>query len=94
MTKYQRDCYVPIVAKNKDYLVGFLDALFVLSPIVQVDSTLLDSMRYTDYLPNNQRRVDLEEDEIAEILSEHKKSLHVKKYRDWETKREIGRAHG
>lgn len=78
MTKYQRDCYVPIVAKNKDYLVGFLDALFVLSPIVQVDSTLLDSMRYTDYLPNNQRRVDLEEDEIAEILSEHKKSLHVK----------------
>lgn len=78
MAKYNKDCYVPVVAKNKDYLVGFLDALFVLSPIVQVDSILLDSMRYTDFLPNGQRRVDLEEEEIAEILAEHKKSLHVK----------------
>ena len=62
--KYERDCYVPVVTKNRDYLTGFLDALFVISPVIQLDFSLLDSMRLTDYLPNGQRRVDLDEEEI------------------------------
>lgn len=68
--KYTKDYYVPVVAKNKDYLVGFLDALSSMSPLFEVDFTALDSMRLNDILPNNQRRRNLTDEQIRETIFE------------------------
>lgn len=67
--KYLKEYYVPIVVKNKDYLIGFLDANKMISPIVEIDYTVLDSMRFNDILPDGSRRRYLDEEQIIEILN-------------------------
>lgn len=67
--KYPKEYYVPVVVKNRDYLIGFLDAMSAISPIIDVDYTALDSMRFTDVLPDGQRRRNLTDQEIIDSLS-------------------------
>lgn len=76
--KYLRDYYVPIVAKNRDYLTGFLDASYAVSPFVEIDFLALDSMRYNDLLPNGQRRRHLSDQEILDVLGEYDLHRNIK----------------
>jgi len=75
---YNPGYYVPVAVKSRDYLVGFLDALDALSIVVQIDFEALSSQRFNDYLPNNQKRRDLTDEEIIEILNEFDESRSVK----------------
>ena len=77
--KYLRPYYVPVVAKSRDYLVGYLDAIQIISTFANVDPTILDSTQYTDILPNGLRRRDLTEEEIKQNLSESPKTSIAKK---------------
>jgi hypothetical protein len=65
---YPKEYYVPVVVKNRDYLIGFLDAMAAIAPILDVDYTALDSMRFTDVLPDGQRRRNLTAQEIINSL--------------------------
>jgi ribosomal protein S27E len=76
--KYLRPYYVPVVAKSKDYLVGYLDALQIISTFADVDPSILDSTQFTDILPNGVRRRDLEEQEIKDILEELDERKNIK----------------
>ena len=69
MLRYTKDYYVPVVVKNRDYLIGFLDAVSAISEEMEVDFTALDSMRMTDVLPSGKRRRDLNPLEIMEDLA-------------------------
>lgn len=75
---YNPGYYVPVAVKSRDYLVGFLDALDALSIVVQVDFEALSSQRFNDYLPNNQRRRDLTDEQIVEVLNEYEEGRCVK----------------
>jgi hypothetical protein len=50
--KYTKEYYVPVVVKNRDYLIGFFDAVSSFAGIFDIDYTALDSMRLNDLLPN------------------------------------------
>ena len=76
--KYQRNYYVPVVVKSRDYLIGFLTALNSLDDILKYDETILDSCRYNDWLPDGSRRRDRSTEEIKEIMNQHFESLNVK----------------
>jgi hypothetical protein len=69
MLRYTKDYYVTVVVKNRDYLIGFLDAVSAISEEMEVDFTALDSMRLTDVLPSGKRRRDLTPLEIMEDLA-------------------------
>jgi ribosomal protein S27E len=75
--KYPKEYYVPVVVKNRDYLIGFLDAMAAISPIVDVDYTALDSMRFTDVLPDGQRRRNLTPQEIIDSLDVSDSKNHI-----------------
>jgi hypothetical protein len=68
MLRYTKDYYVPVVVKNRDYLIGFLDAVSAISDEMEVDFTALDSMRLTDVLPDGRRRRDLDPIAIMESI--------------------------
>jgi ribosomal protein S27E len=68
--RYTKEYYVPVVVKNRDYLIGFLDAVSSFTEIFEIDFTALDSMRFTDILPNGQRRRDLTNQQILDVLSD------------------------
>ena len=76
--KYLRPYYVPVVAKSRDYLVGYLDAIQIISTFANVDPTILDSTQYTDILPNGLIRRDLTEEEIKQHLEEVDERKNVK----------------
>lgn len=75
---YNPGYYVPVAVKSRDYLVGFLDALDALAIVVQVDFEALSSQRFNDYLPNDQRRRDLTDEQILEVLKEYEEGRCVK----------------
>lgn len=77
--KYQRDYYVPVVVKNKDFLMGFLDAFRGLSKIINNDNfRMLDNRRFNEVLPDDSKRSEHSIEEIREIYKEHTDSLNVK----------------
>lgn len=77
--KYQRDYYVPIVVKSRDFLLGFLDAFRGLSHMIDNDNfRMLDSRRLNEVLPDDSKRSEHSPEEIKEIIQEHKDSLNVK----------------
>lgn len=76
--RYTKEYYVPVVVKNRDYLIGFLDAVSSFAGIFEIDFTALDSMRFTDVLPNGQRRRDLTPLQILEVLSDEDEVNNVK----------------
>ena len=78
--KYLKDYYVPVVCKSKDYLIGFLDGLYTLSSLIDFsfDPWILDSGRFTEYLPDHSKRSDRTDEEITEILKQNKESIQIK----------------
>ena len=78
MYKYNPGYYVPVVVKSRDYLVGFLDALEAVGSEYQYDFSATDSQRFNDILPNNQRRRDLTDEQIIEVLTQYDESRNVK----------------
>ena len=74
--------YVPVVAKNKDYLIGFIkgiqtfkhtlaDALETLNMDVDLGpyDIILDSGRFNDVLENGKRESEMSEDEFVKYVS-------------------------
>lgn len=78
--KYPKEYYVPVVVKNRDYLIGFFDAVSSFAGIFEIDYSSLDSMRLTDVLPNGQRRRHLTEQEILDVLSECDAKNNIKEH--------------
>jgi ribosomal protein S27E len=79
--KFQKDEYVRVVAKNRDYLIGFLDSMNAikdLSDVLKEDPAILDSQRFGQYLPDGSKREDRTVEEIREILKNYRESFHVK----------------
>lgn len=76
--KYNKNYYVPIVVKNRDYLIGWLDSQYIINEILELDFSLLDSMRYTDVLPDGQRRRHLTEEQILDVLKNYYESSNIK----------------
>lgn len=78
--KYLKDYYVPVVCKSKDYLTGFLDSLYTLTSLIDFsfDPWILDSGRFTEYLPDHSKRSDRTDEEITEILKQNKESISIK----------------
>ncbi len=78
MLKYLRPYYVPVVAKNRDYLVGFFEMGKIVSNLMEIDYTLLDSTKYNDLLPNGKRRREMTLEELKGYLEEleNNKTIH------------------
>lgn len=80
MMMYTREQFVPIVCKNKDYLVGFLDCVSNIQ--FEGDGALdlvltLSSLRFTDYLPSGDRKSEVTKEQITEILTEYRESMRI-----------------
>jgi hypothetical protein len=86
--KYNRNQYVPVVVKSREYLIGALDVFNILEDMISYDENILDSVRLSDWLPNGQRRKDLEPAQIKEIMKRHQESLEVKENESDEDKPE------
>jgi len=78
MIKYNREYFVPCVVKSKDYLVGFLDTFSNMSDMIVIDENILDSCRFTEYLPDGSKRSEHTNEEIKIIMKEYQESLNVK----------------
>ncbi len=78
MIRYNRNYYVPCVAKSRDYLIGFLDAFVNLRGVVDIDENILDSCRFTEWMPDGSKRSDKSPEEIKEIMEAYQESLNVK----------------
>lgn len=76
--RYNRPYYVPVVSKNKDYLIGFLDAFTMFSSMFDIEGSVLDSMRFNDILPNGMRRRDMEDEDIKEQLKLIEESKNIR----------------
>lgn len=71
MNVYSRDYFVPIVVKNRDYLVGFLNALDAFSlGSSKIDMVLSESSaKFNDILPGGLRRRHISiEDQIGIMI--------------------------
>jgi ribosomal protein S27E len=68
--KYLRPYYVPVVAKSRDYLMGFLDAARLGAELLYIDFRVLDSTKYNDLLRDGRRRRDMTVEEIVEYENE------------------------
>lgn len=71
MKKYDKNYFVPVVVKNKDRLIGFLDTIDMLRDIGMSNQDLpwpLDSSRFNDILPGGARASDLSDDQLQELL--------------------------
>lgn len=77
MLKYLRPYYVPVVAKNRDYLIGFYEMAKIASGLIGTDYTLLDSTKFNDLLPNGKRRREMEFEELKEYLKELDEQVEV-----------------
>lgn len=75
--------YVPIVVKNKDYLIGYIHAMTLFKSIIKkslnqigLDIDLdcfdncLDSTRFNDIMANDKRIVDFTDEEYIEYLKD------------------------
>lgn len=87
--KYLRDYYVPCVVKSREYLIGYLDCLQSLSGVLSFDPWIFESCRFNEILPNDEKRSNKSDEEISEILIEHKSSLEVKENEKDEVKEDI-----
>lgn len=87
--KYLRDYYVPCVVKSREYLIGYLDCLQSLAGVLSFDPWIFESCRFNEILPNDDRRSEKTDEEISEILSEHKTSLEVKENEKEEVKEDV-----
>ena len=79
--KFQKEEYIRVVAKNRDYLVGFLDSMNALKDnmdILKEDPSILDSQRFSQFLPDGSKREDRTVDEIQKIIKNYRESFHVK----------------
>jgi hypothetical protein len=80
----KKKCYVPIVCKNKDFLVGYIKGVYLMTDVFEsifqnmglnlkigsINSTnlCLDSTRYNDILHNDVRESDLTDEEVKEYF--------------------------
>lgn len=87
--KYLREYYVPCVVKSREYLIGYLDCLQSLSGVLSFDPWIFESCRFNEVLPNDEKRSDKTDEEITEILSEHKASLGIKENEKDEVKESV-----
>ena len=71
--KNQKPYWVPIVAKNKDYLIGFLDGVHIALDMLDASfiglQIALGSDRLNDILPDGRRISNLSKTEFKNILT-------------------------
>lgn len=74
---YPRNQFVPIVVKNRDFLTGFLRALnhFEIGEMKTDTILSLSSARFTDMLPGNVRRRNVEIEEQIQVMIDYRMSM-------------------
>lgn len=87
MNIYSRDYFVPVVVKNRDYLVGFLTALDAFSlGSSKIDMVLSESSaKFNDVLPGGLRRRNISlEDQIGIMIDYRMKMSAVEDFENLE----------
>lgn len=67
MLKYNRNYFVPVVVKNRDRLIGFLDSFVAMMECgISMDDIIwpLDSTRFSDILPSGNRASEISDEEL------------------------------
>lgn len=80
MMLYTRNQFVPIVCKNRDYLIGFLDCASNISFDGDLENDMvltLSSLRFTDYLPDGSRKRHHDKETITQILTDYRESMRI-----------------
>lgn len=93
MMLYTRNQFVPIVCKNRDYLIGFLDCAsnIKFEEDLDIDMVLtLSSLRFSDYLPDGSRKRHHTKEESDQILTEYRESMRIHESVVDETSEESG----
>ena len=83
--------YIPVVAKNRDYLVGYLDGLDITKKMIteimeqlniEIDmgpiDVILDSTRFNDVLDNGKRESETTDDELKDYINEMVEDITVR----------------
>ena len=75
-----KEYFVPVVTKNKQFLVGYLTAFEYLLYVLDFDGDVdlnLDSARFNDVIDDGKRISKMSKEEIREILESNAKALSV-----------------
>lgn len=79
MKYYTRPDFVPLVVKNRDFLIGYLDALFGFElGDAKTDAILKhSSVKFTDILPDGQRRRNMLVEDIITAMIDYRMKMNV-----------------